>query len=285
MPGPYEYVRPTTQAEALELLSSRGHNAVPMVISPKPFNPRTIQAGLLVDMSLLGLDSIEKDENGNIHIGSLATLHCIIESPLLQKAPNQLLIEAAELVATPGIRNLSSLWGCLQAQGGPPEVLLALMALGARAIFLGKDGFRREFPVTELVDQSPNIFPEGRMMVEVILTKSEAGWALERVARTPKDEAIVAAALCMDVEHGKMKNVSIAIAGIGPKPRMFEEAKKLLAGNALDVKLAETVAEKVKAQAKPVTDFRAGEEYRRAMAGLVVRRALEKTWKRAGGEA
>jgi carbon-monoxide dehydrogenase medium subunit len=280
MTPPFAYHRPKTQAEALELLARPG--CLPLIVHPKPTAPRRMGAEAFVDLSLLGLDYIRADDDGAVHIGALATLQEFVERSLLQEGPFQLLARAAGLVAGPGIRNLAGLWGALQARSGPPEVLLALLALEAQVVLLGAGEKQRMLPFPEFYAKGRDSLKKGELVLEVVLTPAQTGgWALERVARTRRDEAIVATAAVVEIKNGKAGRVALALAGANPQPLRLAEVEKKLTGKAFTVKNLRAAAEAAMKQAEPVGDFRGGADYRRAMAGLMTRRALEQAWLRA----
>ncbi len=282
MPLPFDYYRPKTRREALELLARPGYHAVPLIVHPKPSDPRRMDADAFVDLSLLGLDYIQAAPDGSVHIGALATLQAMVDNLVLQEGARTILSEAAGLVAGPGIRNLAGLWGAIQAHNGPPEVILAFLALNAQVVLLGADETQRTLPFLEFFEMSPNSLQKGEMVLEVILPPARSGgWALERVARTPRDEAIVAAVAIVEIEKGKATRVSLALAGANPLPRRLLEVEKRLTGKAFDAKAFQAASEAVMEQAEPVGDFRGSADYRRAMAGLVARRALAQAWERA----
>jgi len=281
----FEYVRPRTRAEAIELLARPGFHAVPLVFPPKPTAPRQMNAGTFVDLGLLGLDYIRTGQDGSVHIGALATLQDMVESPALNSDCRSLLGQAAGLAASPGIRNLSGLWGALQAQSGPPEVLLALLVLEAQVVVLGMGETQRTLAFPEFCEKGMNSLHQGELVLEACLPPpgSGCGWALERVSRTPRDEAIVAAAAVLEIEGGKIRRVALALAGADPLPRRIPSVEAGLIGQPFEAAALQAAVETVQAQADPPGDFRGSPEYRRAMAGLVTRRALEKAWEQAAG--
>ncbi|MBI4731279.1 MAG: FAD binding domain-containing protein [Chloroflexi bacterium] len=280
---PFDYYRPKTRREALELLARQGFHALPLIVHPKPSDPRRMGADAFVDLGLLGLDYIRAVSDGSLHIGALATLQEMVDCPDLQRGARTLLSQAAALVAGPGIRNLSGLWGVILARRGPPEVLLALLALDAQIVLLGADEMQRMLPLSEFYAMGKNSIHKGEMVLEAFLppTKTGCGWALERVARTPRDEAIVAVATVLEVERSKVARVSLALAGANPQPLRLSSVEKKLTGESFDAKTLQAAAEAVMEQAEPVGDFRGSAEYRRAMAGVFVCRALAQARERA----
>ena len=280
-----KYLRPRTRTEAIDMLARPGYQAAPFIVHPKPTALRQMGVEALVDLSLLGLNTIQETQDGTIHIGALATLQEMMENPILSIGTRGLLSQAAGLAAGPGIRNLSGLWGAIQARSGPPEVLLALLVLEAQVVLLeaGEKQCTLSFP--EFCSMGPNSLHKGALVLEAALPPfaTSCGWALERVARTPRDEAIVAAAAVVEVEGGKTKWVSLALAGANPLPRRIPTVETDLLEKAFDVQTLQAAAETVQEQSDPASDFRGSSEYRRSMAGLVARRALEKAWEHASG--
>ncbi len=290
MPQPFEYYRPKTRLEALELLARSDLHTAPLIVHPRPAAPRQMGIDAFVDLSLLGLDYIRTDSDGTVHIGALATLQEMVESPSLKDGTRLLLSQAAGLAAGPGIRSLSGLWGAIQARSGPPEIVLALLALEAQMVLLEAGEKQRTLPFTEFHEAGGNSVRKGEMVLEACLPplKTGCGWALERVARTPRDEAIVAAAAVVEVERDKTRQVILALAGAHPLAKRLPALEKMLSGKAFGAKNLQAAAEAVMEQAGPIGDFRGSPDYRRSMAGLVSRRALAKAWERAtaqGAEA
>ena len=279
------YYRPTSRAEAIELLTRPGHQTAPFIIQPKPTALRQMGADALIDLSLLGLNYIREMKDGIVHIGALATLQELVESPILKDGVKNILGQAAALATGPGIRNLSGLWGALQARSGPPEVVLALLVLGAKVVIMGAGENQRTLGLPEFYEQGLNSIQMSELMIEVILPvyQTGSGWALERVARTPRDEAIVAACAVVEVKDGRATRVSLAVAGANPLPRRIPVVEDLLTGKTFNERVLKEAADTVQAQAEPRGDFRGSQEYRRSMAGLVARRALERAWDQAAG--
>ena len=282
MPKPFEYFRPNTHREAQNLLAREDFTALPLIIQPKPIDPRRQGADAFVDMSLLNFDKVHTDSDGILHLGSQVTLQQLINDPQLQKYPHRLLGQAASLVATPGIRNLSTLWGAVVAQSGPAEIILALLAQDAQVVILGQGESHRALPFQEFHAGLPDTLPRGELLSEIILPpQGTCAGSLDRIARTPRDEAIVAAVALLREEAGVVSRVCLALAGTHPIPQRLPGVEKLLLGKALTPELMERAACMSIDSAKPVSDFRGGVDYRRAMAGLVVRRALSHAWDKA----
>ncbi|MBI3241823.1 MAG: FAD binding domain-containing protein [Chloroflexi bacterium] len=251
-----EYQRPKDLPAAQAALRQPG--ATPLMFGPRlPDDPF---AGLdtVVDVSRLELNYIRASDAA-IRIGAATPLQAIVESPEVQGEAHGLLAEAARLVAPLTLRNLATIGGASQAKDGPPEVKLALLVLDAT--------------------RAP-----GDPLAEIVLPRSpqpSPGAALARVARSPRDEAIVAAAAKLSVESGLCRNVRLAVAGDSAQPLRVTSAEILLEGQPWSEDKLRAVVERVLAEAQPVGDYRGSAEYRKEMAGVLARRVLAEARERA----
>lgn len=282
MTQPFDYYRPTSRTEAVILLARKDINCLPLIIHPKPADPRRLGADAFVDLGLLGMNEVQMDPDGALHLGSLVTIQQVIDEPLLSTGSLVLLSQAASLAATPGIRNLATLWGAAVAPDGPPEINLALLALDAKIAILRGDQSLHTLPFSQFLDGLPGSLARADLIIEFILPPQKASvCSLERVARTPRDEAIVAAAAVLHTEDGPLPRVNLAVAGAHSSPRRLPDVEKLLAGHALTPKLLDKASSLTMESADPVSDYRGSAIYRRSMAGVVVRRAISKVWQQA----
>jgi CO/xanthine dehydrogenase FAD-binding subunit len=95
------------------------------------------------------------------------------------------------------------------------------------------------------------------------------------VARTPADQPIVAAVAVVQMSNNLVEWVRVALTGVWPEPVRLANAPTGLMGGPLKVVYIEAVAEAVETEVAPEGDFLGSEDYRRAMAGVLTRRALE----------
>ena len=278
----FEYYRPSSHTEAVNLLSREDINCLPLIIHPKPADPHRLGADAFVDLSLLGMNEFQMDPDGTFHLGSLVTIQLLIDEPLLSTGSFTLLSQAASFVATPGIRNLSTLWGAVVAPDGPPEILLALLALDAKIAVLKADKSLQTLPFSKFLDRLPGSLAKADLIMELILPPQKSSvCSLERVARTPRDEAIVAAAAVLHAENGALAGVKMAVAGAHSYPRRLPDVEELLTGHTLTPKLLDKACNIAMESASPISDFRGSAIYRRSMAGVVVRRVISKAWEQA----
>jgi len=306
-----EYHRPADWAAASELLRRTDLRVAPLVLGPRPPASPPADVEAVVDLSRLDLAYITQDDKGVSHVGALTPLQDLADSPQLKSLANGILSEAAHLSAHLGLRHVATVGGVLMSREGPPEVLLALLALDATVVVRSDDRSAREVVEVNVADLAPqqvvlereygaaettktrevplagfqpNALASGELIGEVKFGRLPAhvGGALERVARAPRDEAIVAAAAVVEAADGVCRQARLALAGAGAgKPQRMASAEHILEGRPLNDTWLQKAVEAVEAEVNPASDFRGSAEYRRAMAGVLARRALEGAWKRA----
>jgi CO/xanthine dehydrogenase FAD-binding subunit len=76
----------------------------------------------------------------------------------------------------------------------------------------------------------------------------------------------------------------IAITALAPTIRRVPEAEAVLVGTAAGANNVESAARAAAEAASPIADIRASERYRRAMAAVITRRAINAALTRARGE-
>ena len=260
-----EYHRPTDAKRASSLLERISTETFPLYIAPCPtaVHERSFEA--VVDLSALNLEYIrvnDDDADGYIRIGALTTLSQLTGSSLLISYACGLLPQAARLAGHHGLRNIANVGGVLTSSQGPPEVLLALMVLDATIVFNDNS-----FVSAQLLETSDH---RGKFITEIRLPHKRAHTALQRVARTPMDEAIVAVAAAVYREDNLVKGVRLALSGVTSTPRRFPSVEELLTKPVYD----DAVHKALMTVISPVPDYRGSIDYRREMAAVLTRRAL-----------
>jgi aerobic carbon-monoxide dehydrogenase medium subunit len=278
---PSEYYRPEDWPSAFAALNQPDRTASPLTLPPRV--PAEPYAGVdaVIDLSHLGLAAIRQTDN-TIELGVLVPLQDLVDAPWRHDAAAGILAEAAHLAAHPGLRHLATVGGVLsQARSGPPEVLLALLALDAAVLVYGPGQARREIPLADFLGLEGSL--RGEVVAGVTFAKPVAGSAggLARVARTPRDEAIVAAAAVLVFANGTCQQARLCLAGAGVAPRRARAAEMLLEGQAVSVERIGLAAAAAPEGLAFALDLRGSATYRHAMAAVVARRSLTMAWKTA----
>ena len=258
-----EFHRAADSARAVELLQRTEMSTGALVAGPRLPDPPFAGMEALVDVRGLGLDYIRTDGD-RLHIGALTPLQALVESPAVNALAGGILAQAAQLAAHFGLRNLATVAGALAGADGPPEILLALLALDAQLLVAGTTEQR-----IALADYRPEA---AQLLLEITVPRPMAGLggALARVARTPLDQAIVVA-----VATATDTTLCVAIAGASAQPMRLQTTVE---GSSMSDRIGQ-LAELAAAKAAPIADYRGSAEYRKAMAGVLAQRALRNAFK------
>ena len=219
-------------------------------------------------------------------IGGLATHTEVERSPLVNRTL-PVLAQTYHHVATIRVRNMATVGGGLvhgdPNQDPPPP----LIALGAVAQVSSANG-TREVPLDEFFsDYFETVIQPEELLTGIFVPTppGNSGAAfLKFLPRTADDYATVSAAAMVTLERGKktFKDVRIALGSVGTTPVRAREAEAVLRGQPVKPEALREAAEKAKEAVDPISDFRGSANYKREMAGVFARRALEKALENIG---
>lgn len=272
---------PATLDEALDLLEEHQDDGRPiaggtaLVVMMKQ---SLLDADHLINLARVpGLSGIRAEADG-LHIGAL-TLHRDVEMSALVKQHAGLLAEVYGHVATVRIRNVATVGGGIAhadpSQDPPP----GLIALDAQVKLQSKDG-ERIVPINELfVDYYETSIEPGELLTEVIIPPVPASARttyIKFLPRTVDDYATVAVAARAQLEDGIVRNLRVALGAAGPTPVHATAVEQALEGQVATPEAIRAAAEAVADQVDPLDDFRGSSDYKRDMAVVFTRRALER---------
>ncbi len=280
---PFEYRTPKNLKEVHASLKEFGTDArlisggTALVIMMKQ---RLVRPSCLVSLrSVRGLNGIEV-KDGGLSIGGLAT-HRDVETSSLVRRRLPVLSETYHHVATIRVRNTASVGGGLAHADPNQDPPPTLIALGATVKAISANG-SRVIPLDEFfTDYYETVLNPDEIITEVFVPKlpPNSGSAyLKFLPRTADDYATVSAAAVLTLDKSKktISDVRIALGSVGTTPIRAKDAEALLRGQPVKPEAFREAAEKAKEAVDPVTDFRGSAGYKKEMAGVFVRRALEK---------
>ena len=204
----------------------------------------------------------------SVRLGAGATM-----ADILASAEVAFLHQVARVIGGPQVRNMGTVGGNLFAPHPYGDLAVALIALGASAMMAGQGGARR---VEELVRE------RGRLSglvaaIEVPRPRNAREFGFLKVSRVkPKGVSVLSVAALLPREGGRIRGARVAWGAMGPHPVRGGGAERALEGNTLDPQTVERAARAAAEGLDPPTDALASAWYRREVAGVHLRRLLER---------
>ena len=279
---PFEYRTPKSLREVHANLKEFGSDAklvaggTALIIMMKQ---RLVRPSCLLSLrSVRGLNGIEL-QNGGLRIGGLATHRQLETSPLIRRRL-PMLAETYHHVATLRVRNMATVGGGLAHADPNQDPPPSLIALGATLKATSANG-SRVIPMDEFFkDYYETVLNPDELITEVMVPKlpPNSGAAyIKFLPRTADDYATVSAAavLTLDKSNKTVADVRIAPGSVGVTPIRATAAEAVLRGQPLKTEAFAEAGEKAKEAVDPISDFRGSAGYKKDMAAVFVRRALE----------
>ena len=228
----FAYARPTSVADALELLVAHGDKA--KVLSGgqslmPAMNLRLISPEVIVDIGELAELRGIAVKGDVLTIGALTRhVDVLISSEIAAHAP--LLRDATFHVAHPAIRNRGTLGGSLAHADPASELPACMVALGAAIVACGPRGERR-IPAEEFFTgiYETALSPQELLVaVELPVARKGSAHFFHEFARRHGDYAIVGLAAQSIVAGGQFAELRLGFFAVGDRPLLAEAAGKLV---------------------------------------------------------
>lgn len=267
------YHRPTDLQAALALLREGRGRTVPLAGGTSLLGnlPREVEA--VVDLRDLRLDWVLARETG-LALGAMVALRALIEDEGSRGYAGGVLSEAARYEAGSLVRNQATLGGTLAGRAANSDLAAVLLALDAQVVVQGTS--EQVVSLADLFRRRSYLLQPGSLLTEVRLPSLEEDChvRLERVARTPMDQPILAVAALVQPEGNRIKQARVAVSGIGDMPHLLTTLNHHLPGLEVGSEPFESALRVVADGLTIKSDHLASASYRAAMLPVLVRRAL-----------
>jgi carbon-monoxide dehydrogenase medium subunit len=275
----FDYVAPSSPAEVVKVLAAhRGEAKV--IAGGQSLLPtmafRLAQPAVLVDLRKLeGLNEIVIDASG-VRLGA-RTRWCDIERNAELATAHPLLVEAVKHVAHYQVRNRGTIGGSLAHADPASELPCIAATCQAELRVLGPSGERQIAAADFFQGPLTTALAEDELILEVRLPPWPAGrkWAFSEFARRPGDFALAGVALFYDLDReARARNAHIGVLGACYFSSRLPGAEQALNGRRVDAQTAQAVGAAAATEADPTEDFHASAEYRKALVGTLLERAV-----------
>jgi aerobic carbon-monoxide dehydrogenase medium subunit len=249
-------------------LLAGGHSLLPIM------KLRLAAPAVLVDLGRLEDLKYVRDEGDHIAIGAM-TRHSDVEAdPILQEHCG-LLSYTASLVGDPQVRHRGTMGGSISHGDAASDLPSALLALEGTFVVKGPGGERTVAAGDFFQDYLQTDLAPDEVLTEIRVPKlgQNAGWSYKKFNRRAQDWAVVGAAAVVERSNGSISSARIGLTNMGSTPLRATAAEGTLSGaDASSVAEATSSADE---GTSPASDIAASAEYRRNLARVLTRRAVE----------
>jgi len=286
-PAQFDYQRAHTVDEALGTLASRGDDAR-VLAGGQSLIPamryRLARPGVLVDINPIADLAFLRENNGFLCVGACTRDFALEVSPLVMSR-YPLLADTSAVVADPVVRQTGTVVGSLCHNDPAGDWPVAALAARAQLVLRSKSGERTVAIDDFIVDSYTTAVKDGEMVTEVRFPTPDdrTRGSFHKLERKVGDFATASAAARITLNpDGTIATAGVAIGALGPKALRVAAAEKLLAGAKPSKDLIAAAAREAESVADPTPDNRGSVAYKKAMAGVLVGRALLSTFERLG---
>lgn len=279
IPAAFDYVAPRTLPEAVAELVKHGqeskvlaggHSLIPLM------KLRLSTPSFLVDIGRIGNLSYIREEDGHIAIGALTTHHDVEFSDLLKnKLP--LLTSAASQIGDPQVRNRGTIGGATAHADPNGDFPACLLALDAEFKVVGPKGERSIAAKDFFADTFTTSLESDEILREIRIATPAPGSRATylKFSRRSQDWAIVGVAAQVRVTGHEVSQVAVGLTGMGNRPLRASGVEQALRGKAGHDDEIRQAAERAAEGTDPQQDLNGSPDYRRHLAKVLTRRALE----------
>jgi CO/xanthine dehydrogenase FAD-binding subunit len=276
-PVAFEYCRPDTLAEALDLLAEWREEAAVLAggMSLGPMlNLRMVRPKRVIDISrLAGLNGIDVRRD-RIVIGATVVQADALESPAIRKEL-PLLALALPWVGHFQTRNAGTLGGSIAHADPSAEIPLCAVTSDATIVLRSRRRERRVRANEFFVGALSTVRQPDELVVAIDWPRSspDEGHAFEEIAQRHGDFAIAAAACEVLLDgDGRIGRLALGLGGVVDRPIAVDTHE--VVGAMADGGMAQTFARRIAAQLEPMEDHSATADYRRALAQVLIERVV-----------
>jgi len=281
IPAQFNYEAPQTLDEALALLAANpddakilagGHSLIPAM------KLRLAQPALLVDIGRLKDLAYIREEADHLAIGALTTHYQLESSELLSKLC-PLLPECASHIGDVQVRNKGTIGGSVAHSDPAGDWPATIIALRGQMVSVGANGERSTGADDFFVDLLTTALTPDEILREIRVPKPTGrfGHAYQKVRHPASGFAVVGVAVALRLgDNGACESASVGITGVASKAYRAVAVETALQGQSLNDETIAAAAAHATDGVDANSDLYASEDYRRHLAAVYTRRAIQK---------
>lgn len=278
-PASFELHRPTTLEDALSILAevsedgglvlAGGQSLVPMMALRVAYPPHLVDINGIAELRALRVD-------GEVLSIGATVRHATFHRPVVEGPLGELLATVSRHIAHYPIRKRGTFCGSLSHADPSSEWCLVAQTLDAELRLASVTGERMIAAQDYFLGAMTTAREQEEILVEARLPLLPQGttFGFHEFNRRAGDFALGMALACFEIVDGEIVNPRVGIGGIEEMPRRLENVEAALAGRVATPELFAEVADIARGDLDPLEDATTTADYRRDLAGVVVRRAL-----------
>lgn len=283
----FEYFEPATLAEASALLHRCGGKAsvlaggTDLLVQIKESVRKPEQ--VINIKKIPGMDVLTFDPANGLRIGALVTTRAVETSGFVQRHYASL-AKAVTDFASIQVRHRATVVGNVCRASPSADSIAPLVADRASVHLYGMSGSREVRVEDFITGVGKTAIAPDEIVTRITVPAPRSNTTkvyLKHGRRVQMELATVGVAVSLTVEGGRCTDVGIVLAAVGPTPVRAVHAENLLREHRITDALILQAAHAAMRDARPISDVRASEAYRRQMVSVLTRRALEQALQQA----
>lgn len=252
-----------------------GTDLVPRISLEREAIPKGGEKDLnLVFLGKLGLDSVAENDN-EIRIGALCTFTDIENNAAVRKNLPALLAAIHEIAGIT-VRNTATLGGNIMNASPAADSVPVLIALGAKFVLKSHAGTRTVPADAFFTGPGKTVADGSEILTEILIDKQAGNAGFQKLGRRKAETlSVVNAAAYVEAEQNTCKTVRVSIGSVAPTVVRCKAVEEALTGKPISKEAIKAASEAVLSEINPIDDIRATAWYRKKVAPVIVRRAIE----------
>ena len=287
VPAPFEYERASSVDEAIALLERHGEESR-LIAGGQSLLPlmklRFAAPEVLVDINDLSELQRIWVTGDQLHIGALVR-HAELLASAVVGEHYRILHDAERVIADPVVRNRGTVGGSLCHADPAEDLSAALVAIGGDVVIKSSGG-ERLVPVRQLqTGPFETCLAPAEIVTEIQLPiRASTGSAYTKVERRAGDYSVAAAGAVVTLDGDMISEVGLGLAAVGAPNLVAVRAEEAVRGRIADDEAVALAAQVAAEECQPTADQRGPADYKRSLAGELVKRSLRTAIARCRGQ-
>lgn len=277
----FDYYAPESAAEACQLLTQHSDGAKILCggsdLMAKMKHGLVAPKVLVSIKKLPGIRKVEYVSNRGVVIGAASSHNDLVFSEVINERHPSVANAAASMAANQ-IRHVGTVGGNIASAVPSADLPPILIALKASVKIVGPAG-ERALPLEDVfVGPGKTVLAPNEILTEIVIPDQKTtGSTYHKFAlRRAGALAVVGVAVAVEMRDGIIEDARVVLGAVAPVPMRAVKTEAFLKGKRASDEVFEEAGTIAYSECRPITDFRASEEYRRDLVRVYTKRSLKK---------